>query len=272
MINDSLGDRMKGFEDCWDIKLPNRMVTVIRVDGKGFHTMTKKWKCTRPYDGALANTMLYTGTYLCKAISGCMLGYQQSDEISFIVRDDQTLNTQAFFDKRVMKVCSVVASMASTAFNDFGYRKTMEYKDKPPSIAVDTCEYPAIFDCRMFCIPENEIVNYLIWRQQDATRNSIQMLAQSKFSHKELQGKSCTKLQDMCYEKDGTNWNNIDTWKKRGVCFIRAKQLKEVDIKGEKKTIERNIWMPDMEIPIFTQDRDYVISKTKVEDDTGIEA
>ena len=99
----------------------------------------------------------------------------------------------------------------------------------------------AMFDARAFNIPESEVCNYFIWRQQDATRNAIQMLGQAHFSHKELNGKSCNDIQDMLFTQCGINFNDMPVEFKRGVCAC----------KNDSFRIDENI-------PIFTQDREYI--------------
>jgi len=108
----------------------------------------------------------------------------------------------------------------------------------------------ATFDSRAFLIPYDEVANYFIWRQQDATRNSIQMVARSMYSHKELAGKKTSALHDMLMEK-GVNWNDYPTVCKRGCCIIQ----KEVRLEND---LVRRKWVTDLEIPIFTQDRGYI--------------
>jgi tRNA(His) 5'-end guanylyltransferase len=106
----------------------------------------------------------------------------------------------------------------------------------------------AMFDSRCFNIPVEEATNCLIWRQQDATRNAIQMLGQCNFTHKELQGKSCNDIQDMLMLQRGINFNDMPAKFKRGVCCRKGDDGK---------------WVIDEKIPIFTQDRDYVDSAFK---------
>ena len=248
-MEDSLGNRMKDYEACFDYRLPQRCPMILRVDGKTFHTMTKKWECEKPFDSNLYMAMRATMFSLCEFISGATMGYMQSDEISIVVRDDTTVNTQPFLDKRIQKLCSVIASKASVSFND-----AMRYSPKFDGEQYDS----ALFDCRVFIVPEYEIQNYMVWRQQDATRNSVQMLAQSLYSHKELQGKKNAELQEMCFKK-GKNWNDCETWQKRGVCAVKHAVEKEHD--GNK--FIRNVWAVDDNIPVFTQDKEYVYKYTK---------
>lgn len=258
---DSLGDRMKGYEACFDNKLPQRCPMVLRVDGKTFHTLTKKWKCMRPYDRDLQMSMRATMMELCKFISGSVIGYTQSDEISIVVRDDMSIATQPFLDKRIQKLCSIVASKATAAFNeDYRIYHAENFRSKD-SVSADLVYYPpAMFDCRVFVMPEYEVQNYLVWRQQDATRNSIQMLGQSLYSHKELHGKNCSDLQEMCFQK-GHNWDKLEVWQKRGACAVRKLENKQRD--GVSFT--RNVWVVDESIPVFTKDKEYVYNNIKLE-------
>lgn len=249
---DSLGDRMKeNYENRAKTYLVRRMPVIIRLDGKAFHTFTKGFQ--KPYDEILHNTMNATMKYLCENIQGCKFGYTQSDEITLLLTDYDTLDTDAWFDNGVQKICSVSASMATVAFNrvlrDSLNRFGSENFDKLDNALVEyiTTIFKkldrAMFDSRCFNIPEDEVVNCFIWRQQDATRNAIQMLGQCNFSHKELNGKSCNAIQDMLMEQKQINFNDMPTAFKRGVCCYKNEEGK---------------WVVDAEPPIFTQDREYV--------------
>lgn len=267
--NDSLGDRMKNnYENRAKTYLVRRMPVIIRLDGKVFHTFTKGLK--KPYDEIFHNTMNQTMKYLCENIQGCKLGYTQSDEITLLLADYDTLDTDAWFDNNVQKICSVSASMATMAFNKFlGY----EYEEL--NRWVSECEHTredeeymytvynkldsAMFDSRCFNIPVEEVTNCFVWRQQDATRNAIQMLGQCNFSHKELHGKSCNDIQDMLMTQKGINFNDMPTEFKRGVCCVKNRQVCEPW--GNRMLVSgigEGQWVLDKEIPIFTQDREYI--------------
>ena len=213
-VNDELGKRMKEYyENIPKTKLIRRTPVAIRIDGKSFHSFTKGFK--KPFDDILIKSMQETMKYLCENIQGCVLGYTQSDEITLILVDYKNLNSCAWFDYEVQKMCSVSASMATMAFNKFFYKNVEEYSE---SVAVlqdfdiekkylekldKTAEKGAIFDARVFNIPKEEVTNLICWRQLDATRNSIQMVGQANFSHKQLQHKSCNDIQNMLLiEKD----------------------------------------------------------------------
>ena len=266
---DSLGDRMKEFyENRSKTYLTRRTPVIIRLDGKAFHTFTRGLK--RPYDKVFHNAMNETLKYLCENIQGCKLGYTQSDEITLLLTDYDTLTTDAWFGYNVQKMCSVAASMATMAFNKFfsyEYEELNRWVSEGEPTA-DEIDYMytvydkmvqgAMFDARCFSIPREEVTNCFIWRQQDATRNAIQMLGQCSFSHKELQNKSCNNIQDMLMLQKGINFNDMPTEFKRGVCCIKKDTTNVVAFGETVDTIERPCWVIDKEIPIFTQDRDYI--------------
>lgn len=263
---DSLGDRMKNYyENRAKTYLTRRMPVIIRLDGKAFHTFTKGLK--KPYDKIFHNTMNATMKYLCENIQGCKLGYTQSDEITLLLTDYDTLDTDAWFDNNVQKICSVSASMATMVFNAVFselYHNAM-FEEEDPTInpyfdVLFKKLNTAMFDSRCFNIPADEVTNCFIWRQQDATRNAIQMLGQCNFSHKELQGKSCNDIQDMLMTQKGINFNDMPTEFKRGVCCVKE-EYATVDLStysGPIEPITRTRWVLDKEIPVFTQDRSYV--------------
>lgn len=246
---DSLGDRMKEYyENRAKTYLVRRMPVIIRLDGKAFHSFTKG--LNKPYDEVFHNAMNETMKYLCENIQGCKLGYTQSDEITLVLTDYDTLTTDAWFGYNVQKMCSVAASMATLKFNDIFseiYHTLMFQEDDPTANPYFDVLFSkinkAMFDARCFNIPKEEVTNCLIWRQQDATRNAIQMLGQCNFSHKELQGKSCNDIQDMLMLQKGINFNDMPVEFKRGVCCRKS---------------DNGGWTIDKEIPIFTQDRDYI--------------
>ena len=263
--NDALGTRMKQYENVTRTYLTRRMPVIIRIDGKAFHSFTRGFK--KPFDEIFVKSMQDTMKYLCENIQGCVLGYTQSDEITLVLVDYQDKNTSAWFDNNIQKMVSVSASMATMAFNNAFQRNCCEWYKKhennwvtpdDDNYFVGTLlnkQYMAMFDSRVFTLPKEEVVNCIIWRQQDATRNSIQSVGQANFSQKQLHGKNCNQIQDMLMLEKGINWNDYPTHLKRGSCCIK-KQYK-INEGTEQETI-RNKWLIDTEIPIFTQDKDYV--------------
>ena len=277
MDKTTLGDRMKNnYENITRYYLTRRMPVIIRVDGRSFHTFTKGFK--KPFDDVLVKTMQDTMKYLCENIQGCVLGYTQSDEISLILTDYAEFTTDAWFGNNLQKMCSVSASMATLAFNKFFSEQVQEFmydccdefgddvlpeKQNDYELAHNVYFkklHTAMFDSRVFTIPKEEVCNYMIWRQQDATRNSIQSVGQANFSQKELHGQSCNNIQDMLMTQKGINWNDYATTLKRGSCCIKVDDgLTKYDEVGNIcGYTQRSKWVIDNEIPIFSQDRNYI--------------
>ena len=267
-VNDELGKRMKEYyEDIPKTKLMRRTPVAIRIDGKAFHTFTRGFQ--KPFDEVLIKSMQKTMKYLCENIQGCVLGYTQSDEITLILVDYKNLNSAAWFDYEVQKMCSIAASMATMAFNKFFAEEVDIYNSNPNNSGIQANRYitaklkGAMFDARVFNIPKEEVTNLIYWRQLDATRNSIQMVGQANFSHKELQNKSCNMIQDMLMTEKGINWNNYPTHQKRGSCCIKMYQIDEGSWQShaEDKLMPngRTRWDIDTEIPIFKDEmRSYI--------------
>jgi tRNA(His) guanylyltransferase len=265
---DSLGDRMKEhYEDRTRYLLPRRTYTIIRVDGKSFHTYTRD--CQRPYDQGLMDDMDATAQALCENIEGAQFAYVQSDEISLLLTDFAGRQAEAWFDGNLLKMTSISASIATAHFNQarmfrLATHKTAMSPGRDDLYAVFEAS-PAYFDSRAFTIPDpTEVENYFIWREQDATRNSISMTAQAHFPHDQLQGKSMNEMQEMLWQEKGINWNDEPAGFKRGRCVVRETIRKDVDYidkrTGETKTatgVERHVWRV-VAPPIFTQDRDWL--------------
>lgn len=209
--------------------------------------------------------MQETMKYLCENIQGCVLGYTQSDEITLILVDYKKLNSSAWFDYEVQKMCSISASMATMAFNKIFADNVSDYMYDADVTDWNTYEKlvatyhaaiakGAMFDSRCFNIPKEEVTNLVYWRQLDATRNSIQMVGQANFSHSELQNKTCNNIQDMLMVQKGINWNDFPTHHKRGTCCVKGYFEQNAD--GCYMT---SGWYIDKEIPIFKGDgREYI--------------
>lgn len=296
-VHDDLGRRMKKYyEQISKTKLIRRTPVIIRIDGRSFHSFTKNFK--RPFDDVLIKSMQQTMKYLCENIQGCVLGYHQSDEISIVLVDYQKLTSDAWFDYEVQKICSIVASMATMAFNkyfldnvqDFGYDCCYDpdndnYGDEVvPGRYEDWSQYEryldaldngAMFDARCFNIPKEEVTNYFYWRQQDAIRNSIQMVGQANFSHRELRRKPCIVIQKKLISEKGIDWTDFAIHLQRGSCCVKEKYFVPcengnyvkysegcTDSYSDDETVMgvwRTRWIIDREIPIFKgEDRNYI--------------
>lgn len=268
-VNDELGKRMKEYyENIPKTKLMRRAPVIIRIDGRAFHTFTRGFK--KPFDEILIKSMQETMKYLCENIQGCVLGYTQSDEISLLLVDYKNLNSSAWFDYEVQKICSIAASMATIAFNKSFAKNAEEFiTDCAASYEMEglcskgteewrlcevyqkAIEKGAMFDARCFNIPKEEVTNYFYWRQLDAIRNSIQMIGQANFSHNILQYKTCEDIKDMLYVKNEIVWELLPIHKQRGSCCIKQDYIYE--------NILRKQWVIDNNIPLFKDEgRDYI--------------
>ncbi|TFH10344.1 MAG: hypothetical protein E4H14_02725 [Candidatus Thorarchaeota archaeon] len=260
----SLGDRMKQYEATSQTTLLRRTPIIIRIDGRAFHTFTKRIVAEYPQsergftdadvmaryvvDSALADdpfsiklhtVMTKTAKDLFDGVQNAVFIYTQSDEISILLRDWDKHETQQWFGGNVQKMVSLSASIATESFNHY-FMTQFESPRRPK----------AHFDSRVYNIPQEEVTNYFIWRQQDASRNSVQMLGHFFFSQKQMHGKSNNEVQDMMMER-GVNWNDLATWKKRGSAVYKKKS----SFMGVR---DLDAVVTDLGIPIFTQDRDFV--------------
>lgn len=220
-----LGDRMKAYEGVTDITLTRRMPLILRIDGRAFHTWTRSR--AQPFDSSLMQAFVQTALSVCAAMDGAIFAYGQSDEVSFLLQDWYGLDTNPWFNKRLQKVVSISASLFTAHFNQ-------AVQDTHPPLA--------FFDARAFGVPLEDVNNYFLWRQRDATRNSIQALGQHYFSSRALQGLSNDAVQDKLWQECHVNWNDLPVWQKRGWAL----------------RIVEGHWQSDLTPPIFSHDLTYL--------------
>jgi tRNA(His) guanylyltransferase len=205
-MTDILGDRMKTYERFLPQRAINGLPIILRLDGRAFHTWSKGLQ--RPFDPALAQAMKDTTAYLVQAISA-LCGYTQSDEISLLLFSTNP-QQQHYFDGKIQKLVSVSAAEATLFFHQC--KQTLPFPERQQRLN-------AYFDCRFFQVPTiPEAVNYFFWREQDAIRNSVAMLAQHHFPLKALQGKNTSIMKQMLLEK-GIDWLKTPTYHQSGSFF-----------------------------------------------------
>ncbi|SHE68794.1 tRNA(His)-5'-guanylyltransferase [Seinonella peptonophila] len=232
---DDFGKRMKEYEHAFRFYLPKRMPVVIRIDGCHFHSYTKSF--TKPFDEQLIEAFWETGKFLGQQIMGCKLVYHQSDELSLLLTNYDKMNTESWFGNNLQKIVSVSASLATAKFNEMIQRQNIN-----PILAT--------FDSRAWILPQQEVDNYFIWRQQDAIKNSISMVAQSQFSAKQLHGLNTKQLLEKLRVERNINWADLPIWQQRGVCLVKKQHI--------KNNATRSIWDVDLETPDFLQERPYI--------------
>ena len=268
--NDNLGDRMKRYEATTRFILPRRTYTLLRVDGRAFHTWTRGLK--RPYDTTLMQCMDTAAIALCEEIAGAQFAYVQSDEISVLATDFADTSTQPWFDGVVQKWVSVAAAIATMSFNGMVAQFNDNYDglldERGPDEAaillkdglVGQRKAPnATFDARVFTIPDHvEVANYFVWRQQDAERNSVAMLAQNYASAKQLHGKGRAEQHEVIF-KAGDNWAKHPVRFKHGA-VIRRQAVDYIGLTDGFQGIpqERSNWFVDTDTPKFTAVKSYL--------------
>lgn len=223
-MKDDLGRRIKrDYEDALRIFLPRRAYFVIRIDGRGFHKFTEKLE--RPWCRQLADALDQAALVLCREMIGCRFAYGQSDEYSFLLTDLENDNAPLWFDGNMQKIVSVSASLFTGAFNGAFESKKV-----------------AVFDSRVMVISQRrEAEQYFLWRQLDASSNSLNMLASAHYSHEELLNRSTSEKHDLLHAK-GVNWA------KQATDFKRGRVVRRVEDR----------WTVDPEIPVFSRDPGYL--------------
>lgn len=236
-----LEDRMKEYEQSTSTKLSENLPIILRIDGRSFHTLTRGLK--KPFDLDFIKLMNEIAIDLCdNEIMNAQMAYLQSDEISILIY--KSVFSDSWFKNDIQKMTSVSSSRASAFAME---NKNNIFKNKKL----------IMFDARVFVLPVKEVANYFIWRQRDWERNSIQMLARKYHSQKQLQKKNREDMHEMIHQK-GDNWNTIPTLLRRGRCIIPVKKKIHISNKHFTGEVERNVWIVDTEIPIFSKDRKYI--------------
>lgn len=213
----ALGDRMKRHEAAHRSILPRRTYTVIRLDGRAFHTYLRG--ASRPYDSAFMADMDAVAQALCHEITGAAFAYTQSDEISILTSDFATHQTEPWFGGVVAKQLSISAALATAVLNE-----------RRPGRR-------ALLDSRLFTLSDQvEVANYFLWRQRDAVRNSISMTAQAHFSHGRLRGLSTGQMQELLWAEAQVNWNTLPDGFKRGRTALRVTGERETTFLDRRNT------------------------------------
>lgn len=234
----ALGDRMKRYEAAYRAVLPRRTYSILRVDGRSFHTYLRG--AEKPFDEEFMADMDYAAEALCTEVTGTVFAYTQSDEISLLVTDFATEQTEPWFGGITAKWLSITAALATAALNERRPGKR------------------ALFDARVFTLSDPiEVANYFLWRQRDAVRNSIAMAAQAHFSHKRLHGVGVGGMQELLWSEAGVNWNDYPDGCKRGRITMRQSGDRDVEYvdrrSGETvRTTALRSWWRTTAAPNFT--------------------
>lgn len=208
MAKDGIGERCKSYEVAEGARRAMRGIPLLsRLDGRAFHTFTRD--LARPYDPGFSTAMIETTRFLVREMNA-LVGYTQSDEITLAWFESSQSASDYEFAGRFQKLTSVLAGMASTRF----YQLVLEHL---PSKRGATPH----FDCRVWQVPTlADAAEVFVWREDDATKNSITMAAQAHYSDAELDEKSSGMKQELLWQK-GINWNDYPPFFKRGTYLQR---------------------------------------------------
>lgn len=208
----SFGDRMKSYENCFNpVLLPNA-IYVARLDGNSFSKFTKAMDFEKPFDMSFVNAMKNATQRLVKETQA-VLGYTQSDEVTLILTPERMR-----FNGRLNKLCSIMASKMSVFF----YQELLKIN---PNLESKLSDLNPVFDCRVFSVPsKKEALNAVLWREQDAVKNSILSTAQSFFTQREMFKVNTKELVTKMEQEKGFRWDELPVYLKRGF-YIRSKSV-----------------------------------------------
>lgn len=251
---ESLSSRQKAYEQSYDQQIIRRLPIIIRCDGRKFHRVTRKLQ--RPFCDKMLSLMANTMLHTAMEIEGAIFAYQQSDEITFVVRNDKSFESEPWFHNRIQKIASITASVTTLAF-----MKNILMMSDPPEIVGD-----AVFDCRVFAVPSlAEAANNLVFRQQDCFRNAINGAAQAELTRlcgkKTALGmlhgkKSREKISMLSSECDIDYEGYYPSAFRKGSAAYKVPTI----IETENGDVPRNKWIIDRNIPGFVEDRNFLLN------------
>jgi tRNA(His) guanylyltransferase len=227
MAKDGLAERCKAFELAEAGRRAMRGLPLLaRLDGRAFHTFTRDLR--RPYDHGMSTAMIETARHLVQEMTA-LVGYTQSDEITLAWFEPSQSVSEYAFDGRFQKLASVLAGMASARFGQL-------LREHLPQKVAETPH----FDCRVWQVPTlDDATEVFIWREDDATKNSISMAAGAHYSDAELDGKSSSAKQELLFQK-GVNWNDFPPFFKRGTYLQRRTSTRELTDDERARIPERH--------------------------------
>jgi len=243
--------------------MPNSNV-ICMLDGRSFSKMVKN-NFEKPFDDAFIFAMNETAKYVCENVQGAKIAYVQSDEISVLITDYDTTESDAFFGYRLCKMQSIIASLATAKFNQVMMAYNMSHKkwkavknnsnDEVSYIDIipDITNSPLYqFDCKCWTVPSaNDAYAWFLYRQIDCIRNSKQQAAQTYLSHKELLGKDADTQIEMLKEYKGIDWNDYDNGKKYGrLIYQDMKHMSKTLDNGQNIEFDRKVWDSHYAFPL----------------------
>lgn len=236
---ENLKEKCEYFRSLTDYRLVPNSYVIAFLDGRSFSKLIKN-KYKKPFDDDFVSIMNEVAEYLVKNIQGAKFAYTQSDEISILITDFDTPETDAAFGYRICKLQSILAAMAASKFNQLAFLKDVEPRLYSKCLMdCETTLYKAEdvldeykerqlveFDCKVWSVPDyNTAFCHFLWRQNDCVRNSKQQTAQAYLSHKELLGKSADEQVDFLFGEKNIDWNSLDQGLKYGRLIYKERRL-----------------------------------------------
>lgn len=228
---DTLKDKCEYFRSLTDYKLTPNSYVIAMLDGRSFSKLIKN-NFEKPFDKDFVEMMNNTAKFLCENVQGCKFAYTQSDEISLLITDFDTPDTDAAFGYRICKLQSILASLATSEFNrhliKYQLEQTNTGDDYRFENVIDKINKVKLaqFDCKVWTVPDyNTAFCHFLWRQNDCIRNSKQQTAQTYLSHKELMGKQTDEQIEMLKAEKGIDWNTFEPGLKYGRLIYKERRL-----------------------------------------------
>jgi tRNA(His) 5'-end guanylyltransferase len=232
--------------------MPNGYI-IVMCDGRSFSSWIKK-AFKLPFDDEFIDMMNKTCEYACSNISGCVLGYTQSDEMTFIIKNENT--EDCFFGYRLCKLQSIIASMVTGKFNQLLMIRALElFKSVEPAYTLEYCHL-AEFDCKCWNLPTfNDVFGWFLYRQTDCIRNSKQQAAQTYLSHKQLMGKHTDEQIALLKETNNIDWYfDFDDGKKYGRFIYKETVHSSKEVIGKMIEFDRSVWSAHNALPLTEDD------------------
>lgn len=247
----NLEDKCLYYRGLTDYRIQGNNNILVMLDGKNFSTLIKN-NFKKPFDDDFINMMNKTAQFLCENVQGCKFAYTQSDEISLLITDYDTPETDTLFGGRICKIQSILASLATSEFNRQFIRNKIFNKDNWSGVTFadldqELCNIKlAQFDCKVWTVPnQNDAFAWFLYRQLDCVKNSKQQTAQTYIPHKELLGKSADEQIAMCNDRHIVDWNMFEDKYKYGRFVYKVeKELTTTLPNGETINYTRNKFTP----------------------------
>lgn len=237
----NLEDKCQYYRSLTDYRLlPNSNILVM-LDGKNFSKLVKN-NFEKPFDDCFIRMMNETAKFLCENVQGCKFAYVQSDEISLLITDYDTPETDMLFGGRLCKIQSILASLATSEFNRWFtiWNLNKCYDNVSVGEFISKMKM-AQFDCKAWVVPNvNDVFSYFLYRQLDCIKNSKQQTAQTYIPHKELLGKNADEQIAMCIDRCIVDWNMFEDKYKYGRFIAKEVTTQTKVVKGETVIFARN--------------------------------